>query len=198
MCKKKLFFEECPKQQCNELDNESFKIMEYFYNSSYKSSFVNKIIFDIACSADRTLLTLIVGSLTSLSINLATSVIDLEEIHYNVEFVFRIIQFIFAVGFNIYTICFTARVINIQECGDKYYPNQKISDNLIFEAKKNVMFKKCMENENKLKKFLFLAGICITVVILSVPFKTICIRGINQIIILCGELLKKIKLFKGV
>lgn len=46
--KQKFLFEECPKQQCNELDNEAFKKMENFYNSSYRSSFVNKRIFDIA------------------------------------------------------------------------------------------------------------------------------------------------------
>ncbi|GFI30131.1 hypothetical protein IMSAGC013_01519 [Lachnospiraceae bacterium] len=196
--KQKFLFEECPKQQCNELDNEAFKKMENFYNSSYRSSFVNKRIFDIACSVDKTLLTLIVGSLTSLSINLATSVIDLDEVNYNAEFVFRILQFIFAVGFNIYTICFTARVINIQECGEKYYPNQKISENLINEAQKNVMFNACIENESKLKKFLFRGGICIIVVILSVPFRSICVEAINQIILFLGEVCNNIKNFLGV
>lgn len=189
MCKQKVFFEKCPKQQCNELDDEAFKKMQDFYNFSYKSSFVNKRIFDIVCSADRILLTLIVGSLTSLSINLATSVIDLEVVNYNAELVFRILQFIFAVGFNIYTICFTAKVINIQECGEKYHPEEKVPETLINEAQKNIMFNACMENESNLKKFLFGAGICIIVVILSVPSRPICVGGIKQIILIFGRIM---------
>ena len=82
MCKKKLFFEECPKQQCNELDNESFKMMEYFYNSSYKSSFVNKIIFDIAFSADRTLLNFIDVIFTSFSFNLSTIINNIYILYF--------------------------------------------------------------------------------------------------------------------
>lgn len=198
MCRQKLFFEKCPKRRCNELNAEIFKRMKEFYESSYKSSFINKTIFDMACSTDRTLLTLIVGSLTSLSINLATGFIDLEKVNYNAEFIFRICQFVFAVGFNFYTICFTTKVINIQECGEKYYPDQKISKDLIIESQKNVMFNACIENEKKLKKFLLLGGVCIIVVILSVPFRSICIEGINQIILLFRELWKNIKTVIGV
>lgn len=197
MCDKKLFFEKCPTQKCDELNNETFKKMQNFYNSSYKPSFVNRRIFDIACSWDRTLLILIVGSLTSLSINLATSVINLEIVNYNAELIFSILQFIFAVGFNIYTIYFTAKVINIQECGEKYYPEEKISETLINEAQKNIMFNACMENENNLKKFLLAAGICIIIVILSVPFRPICIEGIKQIMLFFGELWNNIKIILG-
>lgn len=198
MCRQKFFFEKCPKQRCNELNAEIFKRMKEFYELSYKSSFINKIIFDMACTTDRTLLTLIAGSLTSLSINLATGFIDLEKVNYNAEFIFRIFQFIFAVGFNFYTICFTTKVINIQECGQKYYPDQKISKDLIIESQKNVMFNACIENEKKLKKFLLLGGVCIIVVILSVPFRSICIEEINKIILLFGELWKNIKTVMGV
>lgn len=197
MCRQKLFFEECPKRQCNELNDEIFKRMEEFYEYSYKSSFIHRIIIDMVCSLDRTLLTLIVGSMTSLSINLATGFIDLEKVNFNAEFIFRICQFVFALGFNFCTICFTTKVINIQEYGEEYYPEQKISKDIIIKSQKNVMFNACIENEKKLKRFLLLGGACIIVVILSVPFRSVCIKEINQIMLLFGRLWKNFNAFIG-
>ena len=178
MRKKKCFFESCPTQQCNELDKEIFKQIEAFYDSSYKSSLICKKIFDMACSVDKILLTLIVGSLTSLSINLATGFIGLEDTILKTEFIFRFLQFIFAVGFNIFTICYAAKVINIQDCGERYFPNQQLPKQLIEKAQKNVMFYECMNNARYLKKCVIFGGICIIITIFSVFFKSICIEFI--------------------
>ena len=198
MWKQKYFFEECPKQQCKELDDQAFEEIKAFYNDSYKSSCVYRKIFDVACSVDKTLLTFIAGILTSFSINLATSFIKLEEIYSGSEFIFHILQFAFTVGFSIYTIRFAAKVINIQECGEKYFPSQKISKELINKAQKNVMFYACMNNENYLKKFIFRGGMCITIVIVSMIFRSICVKSINQIILFLGNSWNNIKEFLGV
>lgn len=182
MRKRKYFFENCPIQQCKELSKEIFKQIEDFYNSSYKSSLMCKKIFDIACSVDKTLLTLIAGSLTSLSINLATGFIGLEDTTLKSEFIFRFLQFIFAVCFNVFTIRFAAKIINIQDCGEAYLPSQPLSKKLVEKAQKNVMFYECMNNEGYLKKCVIIGGICLIITIFSVFFKTACIEGIDQFI----------------
>ncbi len=183
MGSKRCLFEKCPTQQCNELDNESFKRMEKFYNSSYKHSYVRRKIFDVICSFDKTLLTLIAGSLTSLSINFATGFINMEVSSFNAELVFQILQFFFAVGFNIYTIRFAAKVINIQEYGEMYFPSQQVSKKLINEAQKNVMFYACMNNEKYLKRLIAFGGICLLITIVSIFFESICVGGISEIMI---------------
>ncbi len=200
MKKQKCFFEECPTQQCNELNKEVFKQIEDFYNSSYKSSLVCKKIFDIACSFDKTLITLIAGSLTSLSINLATGFIGLDDTTLKEEFIFRVLQFFFAVGFNIYTICFAAKVINIQDCGERYFPSQQLSKQLIEKAQKNVMFYACMNNERYLKKCVVFGGICIIITIFSVfsvSFRDACIECISQIITFILNLYNNVINFLG-
>lgn len=181
--KQKFFFEQCPKQKCNELDEEKFEKIRIFYDSMYKKSYVYRMMFDVVCSIDKTLLTLIAGSLTSLSINLATSVINLEKNYFSVEFIFRILQFVFAVGFNVYTICFAAKVINIQEHGEKYYPNQIISKKLINKAQKNVMFYACMDSKDYFKKIIFRSGICFMAFLVSIFFRLISAESIIHIIL---------------
>lgn len=185
---KKYFFEKCPSQQCDELDDEAFEKIEKFYNFSYKCSCVQRKMFDVVCSFDKTLLTLIAGSLTSLSINFATGFINMEESSFNAALIFQILQFFFAVGFNIYTICFAAKVINVQECGEMYYPNQKVSKKLIKEAQKNVMFFTCMNSEKELMKLITLGGGCLLITILSIIFASSCVQGIEEIIVFLRKL----------
>lgn len=183
MSRKKFFFEKCPTQQCNELDDESFERIEEFYNSSYKHSYICRRIFDVACSFDKTLLTLIAGSLTSLSINFATGFINMEVSSFNAELVFHILQFFFAVGFNVYTIRFAAKVINIQEYGEMYFPSQQVSKKLINEAQKNIMFYACMNNEKYLKRLITFGGICLMITTFSMFFESLCVGGISEIMI---------------
>lgn len=197
--KKEKYFKECPEQHCKELSETVFKEINNFYKSVYDISLIYKIIFDFVCSFDRTLLTLIVGSLTSLSINLATGFINLESGYSKAEIIFRILQFIFSCGFNIYTIRFVAKVINIQECGEKYIPNEQFEEDLILGAQKNVMFYACMKNKEYLMKYVVRGGICLLIIIISVPSKFFCVNSINQVILFFSNLFNDIiKFCKGV
>lgn len=181
--KKEKYFKECPEQHCKELSDKAFKEINKFYNSVYDISLIYRIIFDFVCSFDRTLLTLIVGSLTSLSINLATGFINLDSGYSKAEIIFRILQFIFSCGFNIYTIRFTAKVINIQEYGEKYIPDEQFEDELILGAQKNVMFYTCMKNKEYLMKYVVGGEICLIIIIISVPLRLFCVNSINQVIL---------------
>lgn len=194
---KEKYFKECPKQHCNELNENIFKEIQNFYNSVYSNCIIYRKIFDFVCSFDKTLLTLIIGSLTSLSINLATGFINLESGYSIAEIIFRILQFIFSSGFNIYTIRFAAKVINIQECGEKYFPNERFDEELIYGAQKNVMFYACMNKKEDLKKVLVRGGICLIIVIISVPLKRFCVSRINQSILflsnMCNDFIRFLK-----
>lgn len=195
-----MYFEKCPTLQCNELDKDIYNEIEIFYYSTYKSSYICRRLFDVVCTVDKTLLTLIAGSLTSLSINLATSFIDMKETVVDAEFIFRLLQFFFAAGFNVYTILFAARVINIQDLGNAYIPTEETAIQFIKEAQKNVMFHACMGNASYLKKCIVFGGICIMITIFSIFFNTTCVQYINQIILYISNIYKSVinEFFKGV
>lgn len=195
-----MLFEKCPTLQCDELNRNIYSEIKAFYNSTYKSSYICRKIFDVVCSVDKTLLTLIAGSLTSLSINLATSFIDMKETVMNAEFVFRLLQFFFAAGFNIYTIRFAAKVISIQDIGKAYIPSERAAIQFIKEAQKNIMFYACMDNEKYLRKCIVFGGICIMITIFSIFFNTICVEYINQIILFISNLYNDIinEFYQGV
>lgn len=191
------FFEKCPTLQYDELSKETYNKIEEFYTDTYMKSSFCRIIIDVVCSMDKTLITLIAGILTGLSVNLATNFIYLDGSVTEAELIFRFLQFIFACSSNVYVIRFTAKVVYIHECGEKYFSSELFSKKLLETARKNLMFSACIDNIKCLERFILRGGICIIITWLTLLFRISCINWINEVIFYLAVWMSSIKKCAG-
>lgn len=173
-------FKESPKQILDEFDTlEKTKAQNYaieFYKNKYTKNMLIRICFDFVCGFDKTLLTLVVGSLTGFTINIASNIVNLDwPLSDNSGRTLLILQFILSLLFNVFAIEFTTVVIKIQESGTLYFPNNVINNengrgyltsSHISKAKNNITFFICAKNWGSIK--FWLIGSIVTVVALFV------------------------------
>lgn len=183
----------CPDEQADEFKNFVFHGEKKnitsevcsFYNNKYQTNRFRRRLFDRICTVDKTMLSLITGSLTSFSVNIASNIINLGNSVSSTEKVFLFIQFYFALCFNLCNIEFTSNVIKIQESGDLFYLSHYSNDTVInyrrsVLIKDNIMFYICSKLWGDI--VLLLAGCFIFAIILlfTVLKKDFCLELINR------------------
>ena len=173
-----MYFKECPKNQCGELDNEKISQIEDFYNKKYKTFPHCQLLVDFVCRVDKTFLSLLAAGLTSYSINIITSFISFDHGSDALGGFYGTVSSLFALSFTVFTWLFTAKVIAVHDQSEHNLLTitRPVSKKFLNKARDNLRFYECYKNQVKIICYMLLGVLFLILSVLCLIFKSACIN----------------------
>lgn len=144
---------------------------------------LERFIFSLVLTVDKTLFALVSGALTGISTNVLTGFLDFTS-YTPEESKLHIMQLLLALSFNCVFILFSARVIQIQDSDTSYIPPASINMKYqyLLEARYNVVYNNCMISSGYLKRTFVISVLLGVFMLLSFFCGYALLNGIEEVI----------------